>query len=480
MNPKETLMSAFSNAFTYKIFSFIAFFVSSALVFRYFGPEMRGEIAILLAPILILQVGLFDSGTKVQDLMSKDIRNNTDINFSSLWISYLLKLLSCMLLASILYFFGPDIATYYGLETRKEIYRLCSFLLILTFLNGPIDLNVLQATNKFSELKYFGIIESCGPLFAIMATILLKGSLVTYIYIYIVARLALLPFTWFLLLKSSYFKYIWKVTFSDVKSIVSFTSPLWIASFLAFGSSQFIPLLSGLFFDFATIGIMSLAIGITFMSISFLSVIDGFALPKINENSRLNKNSQRSKITYLLKYWHLLFSFSVLFSLFIFIFSDYVVLIIGGEEYNEASSILKWLTILISLKPLSVLRTTIYTSQSTERILYYSAIKFILELVLLYLFFALFGPLGVSFGLSVAFIFYGYLLSINIKNEDGIFKKILRKVLAGHLIVSFGLAGLTILCLKFSAGIFLAIISFVIFSVYTASKRRKYLKILST
>ena len=47
---------------------------------------MRGEIAILLAPILILQVGLFDSGTKVQDLMSKDKRNNTDINFSSLWI----------------------------------------------------------------------------------------------------------------------------------------------------------------------------------------------------------------------------------------------------------------------------------------------------------------------------------------------------------------------------------------------------------
>ena len=205
-------------------------------------------------------------------------------------------------------FFWYNIATYYGLETKKEIYRLCSFLLILTFLNGPIDLNVLQATNKFSQLKYFGIIESCGPLLAILVTILLDGSLVTYIYIYIVARLvALLPFTWFLLLKSSYFKYIGKITFSDVKNIVSFTTPLWIASFFAFGSSQFVPLLSGLFFDFATIGIMSLAIGITFMSISLLSIFDGFALPKINENTRLATNIQRSKINYLLRYWHIYF-----------------------------------------------------------------------------------------------------------------------------------------------------------------------------
>ena len=301
-----------------------------------------------------------------------------------------------------------------------------------------------------------------------------------HLYLYSCKISTLLPFTWFLLLKSSYFKYIGKITFSDVKSIVSFTTPLWIASFFAFGSSQFVPLLSGLFFDFATIGIMSLAIGITFMSISLLSIFDGFALPKINENSRLATNAQRSKINYLLRYWHLLFSFSVLFSLFIFIFSDYIVLIIGGEEYNEASDILKWLTILISLKPLSVLRTTIYTSQSTKKILYYSSIKFILELVLLYVFFALFGPLGVSFGLSIAFIFYGYLLSIHLKSEDKKFKKILRKILTGHLVVACGLVCLTILSLKFSAGIFLAIISFVIFSFYLAPKRQKFQKILNT
>ena len=480
MNPKETLLSAFSNSFSYKIFSFIAFFVSSTLVFRYFGPEMRGEIAILLAPILILQVGLFDSGTKVQDLMSKDKRNNTDINFSSLWISYLLKLLSCMLLASILYFFGADIATYYGLETKKEIYRLCSFLLILTFLNGPIDLNVLQATRKFSQVKYFGIIESCAPLLAILSTILIDGSVVTYIYLYIVAKLALLPFTWFLLLNSSYFNYIGKITFSNIKSIITFTTPLWISSFFAFGSSQFVLLLSGLFFDFATIGIMSLAIGVTLMSISLLSVFDGFALPKINENSRLTTNAQRSRINYLLRYWHLLFSLSVLFSLFIFIFSDYIVLIIGGEEYKEASSIIKWLTILISLQPFSVLRTIIYTSQSTKKILYYSSIKFILELILLYVFFALLGPMGLSFGLSIAFIFFGYLLSVNLESADNKFKKILRKILTSHLLVACGLVCLTILSLQFSVGIFLAIISFVIFSFYLAPKRDKFQKILNT
>ena len=139
---------------------------------------MRGEIAILLAPILILQVGSFLTAAQKFKTLCRRIREIIRISIFLLYglVTYSSYYLVCFLHLSFIFWYF-DIATYYGLETKKEIYRLCSFLLILTFLNGPIDLNVLQATNKFSQLKYFGIIESCGPLLAILVTILLDGSL---------------------------------------------------------------------------------------------------------------------------------------------------------------------------------------------------------------------------------------------------------------------------------------------------------------
>ena len=63
------------------------------MVFRYFSPELRGEIAILLAPILMIQIGFFDSGVKVQDLISKDLRLNQK-NFSLFMVQFFIEIFS--------------------------------------------------------------------------------------------------------------------------------------------------------------------------------------------------------------------------------------------------------------------------------------------------------------------------------------------------------------------------------------------------
>ena len=105
MITEKSLRSGFLNSLIYKALSFVAFFISSVMVFRYFSPELRGEIAILLAPILMIQIGFFDSGVKVQDLISKDLRLNQDKNFSFLWSSFLLKFLSAIIFSTLLFVF---------------------------------------------------------------------------------------------------------------------------------------------------------------------------------------------------------------------------------------------------------------------------------------------------------------------------------------------------------------------------------------
>lgn len=222
----KDLSSAFLNSLIYKAISFLVLFLSSVMVFRYFSPELRGEIAILLAPILLIQIGLFDSGVKVLDLISKDLKLNQKNNFTSLWSSYYLKFFSALIFAFLLYFFGPKIAEFYGLDARKEIYTLCSILLILNFLNGPLDINVLQATNKFKELRIYGIIESFVPFFSIAMTILWKGSLEMYIYLYITSKLILLPYSWYLILKSPFLKYFSKINYKEILNLFSYTVPL--------------------------------------------------------------------------------------------------------------------------------------------------------------------------------------------------------------------------------------------------------------
>ena len=74
MNPKETLMSAFQNAAFYKLASIVIFFTSSVIVFRYFGPENRGEIAILLSPILIAQLAYLMEELKFKTLFQRALR----------------------------------------------------------------------------------------------------------------------------------------------------------------------------------------------------------------------------------------------------------------------------------------------------------------------------------------------------------------------------------------------------------------------
>lgn len=480
MITEKSLRSGFLNSLIYKALSFVAFFISSVMVFRYFSPELRGEIAILLAPILMIQIGFFDSGVKVQDLISKDLRLNQDKNFSFLWSSFLLKFLSAIIFSTLLFVFGPEIANFYGLEMRREIYFLCSFLIIIGFLNGPIDLNVLAATTKFQEFRIYGIVESCGPLFAIAITISLGSTLETYIYLYTASRLILLPYSWYLLFKSPFLKFFSQIKYKEIYQLASFTFPLWIASFVAFGSSQYIPLISGLFFDLEIIGIMSLALGVTFMTISFIGVTDSFALSKINENTRLSINVTRSKINYLLRYWQLLFYLSSVLSLIVFLFSSLVVKIIGGAEYDKASEIIRWLCILISLKPLGVLRTIIYTSESTKKIALYSLYKFILEVIFLFTFFYIFGPSGVALGLSLAFFYYGFLLVLFIRKQDYSFRLVTRNILKNHLIIAFIIFLINLLTFYSIAGYVFCLAFLIYFLFILFSKRERFLRILRT
>ena len=55
-----------------------------------------------------------------------------------------------------LYFPWAKYFGFYGSPIRKEIYTLCSFLFVLNLLNGPVDLNFLQASKQYSEVRIYG------------------------------------------------------------------------------------------------------------------------------------------------------------------------------------------------------------------------------------------------------------------------------------------------------------------------------------
>ncbi|MBL97084.1 MAG: hypothetical protein CMF52_04635 [Legionellales bacterium] len=429
----STLFSGFQNALLYKIVSTVLFFISSTLVFRYFGPELRGEIAILLAPILLSQIALFDGGTKVQDFLSKDIRLASDSNHSSIWSSFFIKATSGVILATILAVSGPEIADYYGLQEKRHIYELASILFLTHFLCGPVDLNVLQALKRYSAMKIFGIIESTGPLFAILACWAADGSVVFYIYMYILMRLILAPYSLFLLAQLGLYRYLSRIRKDEIIKILLFTGPLWFAALLAHASSQIVPLLSGIFFQLATIGNISLALGVGLMAVSIISLADGFALPKLNENRKKNTSADRAHCCYLLRYWQALFYTSALLAIGTFVFSDVLVLIIGGSSYTEAGDILRWLALLVAVKPLGVLRTIIYTGESTSRIASLTAMRFSAEIVLLCLCFKFLGSLGLGIALATAFLVYGSKILILISRLSGLFSPILIRLFCHQL-----------------------------------------------
>ena len=478
---KTSLFSAFKNAFTYKILSFFFYFLSSIFVFRYFDPSIRGQIAILIAPILIGQLAFLDGGTKVQDFISKNLRNDTDKDFSSLWTSYLIKLVSAIFISFLIFSVVPTIVGFYSIEDTEEIFAIASLLIILNFAVGPVDLNVLQGLKEYRHLRYYGILESIGPLLAILITISFNFNFQYYLYLYIASRLILLPYAWFLLIRLDLVRYFKNINLSEFKEIISFSLPLWFASFLTYGSTQSIPLIAGAFFNFEILGNISLALGVATIVISFIEFADGFALPKANENLKSSIKGKKSNNIYILKFSSFLSFFSIFFSFFIFLSSDLIVLIIGGEKYSVASEILKWLSIVIGLRALGVLRILFYLEGKTLLISYFSAIKIFFELILFFLFFFWLGYIGLALSLYIGFFIWSILIINFIKKENPSLSIIYNKLLINHLKISLILVFLCLLYYQFPISSLILCVSLIIISLKRLNNNLfKFNKFLNT
>jgi O-antigen/teichoic acid export membrane protein len=481
---KDTnLFSALLHVAPMKFFSLVAILISASIVYRYFGPEERGIIAIILAIIGIFQIFILETGQSVQTFTSKSIAgNNYHDVFDIIWSAYVLKFCWGIAIAILLYVLSEVISRFYvDIDDLHTILQTSSLLILTIFVPGPLDQNFLQSMKMYKEMKYLGILEGLSFLIITLITVLLNEDLSFYVSLYVSSKLFIAPYTWYLYKKVFKGKVYNKInlSFFMTSKIFNFSLPVWSAGVLYMLSGHVSVLLVGYFFEIVEVGYYALAFGIYSMTSSILQWPDGLALPKIIEyREKYNKNNNRT-LLYTVKFWDLLFVLSILAAVGLVVFSELLVLVVGGEDYKDASYLVSVFGLVFIVRTLSLFRILFYAVEKTKYVLKYYVFKVVFEFGSMLFTITMFGIIGLPVSLFIGYLSYGVIVVLKShKLLNG--RALTLKKLHGVILEVVGVSAviISVLVVKYfeltSAyySILFAVSFMVIFLVYKIHKRK--------
>ena len=420
-----SLYKGLQNLYISKIFFSISSLISASLIFRYFGPEKRGEIAIIIAIIGIFQLLVIELGIGVQRFSSKEWLNNRYLkSLSFLWTSFITKTIIALILVVSLFLFSSTIGSFYDIDNINYILKICSICIVSFSFRGPIDSAFLTAIKEYKCVRNIEIIEALSFLSISVVTILLNKGVEFYIFFLLFSKSFIFPYTIFLYKqlisdkinpknKIDYFN------LAYMKKIVSYCFPLWLSNLMYSISPHVTLIVLSFFFNETLIGYYALSSGLYLMVYSFLSMPDGLLLPKIIEKSIDTINQKKDMILYCFNFWEIYLFISILLSFIIIGFSDFIVLLIAGSEYSESSDLLKLFSIVIFCRNLSIFRNILYLSKETKSMPKLYSARMLVEYLSYIFTINYFGIYGIPISMALGYLSYsfGLLYYISYKSQ---------------------------------------------------------------
>ncbi|QTY26674.1 lipopolysaccharide biosynthesis protein [Flavobacterium sp. CS20] len=313
--------------FGYSILNFISVIILARLLTPYdFG--LVGTIAIFIS----ISTMMIESGFGVALVKKKNV---TEIDYSTVFI---FNLLICSLLYVVIFYGAIPISTFYGEPILKNIIRIMS---LMFFFNA---FTLTQRVHLIRELKFkiqtyislisflFSVVLSIGLALLDFGVWALVAQRLLYTFIY-----SLLVF-----IKVRFFP---KLIFSfiEFKKLFSFGGRIILSSFLQTAYNDIFALIISKVYSINITGLYTQSQKlISFPLNIFRSIYDGVAFPilsKIDDNEEFSSMcSKISRSVYML-------SFPLL--LLIPFKADLIIEIVLGEQWIEATPILKILSIAV-------------------------------------------------------------------------------------------------------------------------------------
>ncbi|MEK6907168.1 MAG: oligosaccharide flippase family protein [Nanoarchaeota archaeon] len=368
---KDNLILLLGNSFG-AFFTFLFHFYMG----RKLGPEDYGALGAILALIYLFTIPLTTIQTSIAKFTSifKSEKKYKEIHY--LYKASTKKLLIFGIISMFIFLLLSNlIANYLHISLTPllilSLYIIFSFLL---YINRGL-LQGLQKFNKFSiNLIFEGLIKLISGIILILVGFKLNGAIGAIVFALISAFLIS-----FYQLKNI-IKY--KIKKFDSNIIYKYTIPVLIALTMltAFYSLDLL-LVKHFFIDkragyYAAVSLLGKVV--FFGSMPITQVM----FPKVNE---LYHNKKKSK-NMLYKSALMILAFSLPVILIYFLFSKFIIKTLYGELYLEASNLLGWFAVMMTLFSLIYLISFYNLAINRKNFLYILGLFNILEIVLIYIF----------------------------------------------------------------------------------------------
>jgi O-antigen/teichoic acid export membrane protein len=418
------LRSALIKSLQVKFFDMSVFFIVSLITFRYFEIEERGLLSIFWAAFFIIELFTFQFGVTIQakipaQIIKKDVSRIQNTIFSA----YLLRSFSGLIIGLLVFIFSEQLALILTPENidhlrLKSVLNGTSLFLGLNIILGPIDHSVLIAFQKYQKMRLFLAFKIVPTLLSALLTLALKESPEFMILSYMFIRLTIQTYIgWHIYFhlvkdKSILFKK-FSLDLISIKSVTKHALPLWISTLLAASIPHISIFMLGTNSNVESVAKFSLAMSLFMAGIAFVEMIDGWLVPKLSEKKLKNKLVVYS---YLNDYYNLYFYTSTFFSILIIIFSELMVKIIAGDEYESSATLLIALCCFMNLRTLLTFRTVIYVFMETTIALKYVIYKFIIEIIFMFILIPIIGVYGILIAMLLSHFIIGQLFVIKVMN----------------------------------------------------------------
>ncbi len=419
MNEKNVLKTGVIAGVSYltllQVIRMIINLALAAVLLRYLGPSNKGILAIALSILGIISLSRIQTGQALQTFIPKLIKDgDAQLSHSLIWQSYIIRVIIIIIISIILFITESLITDFYNIPKLGVLLHVLVITNLITVASGPIDHHSLIAFKEFRAIFIIGLLELLGLVAAVTVTVSFKLNLEGYLWCVGISPLFSFIYGWinyYILFR----RYSWNFISKEIvgskewfSRLLRFSLPTSISGIL-FQLSQYIGILiTGKYFSTSIVGLYSFAVGIVNKIWVVISLPETVFTPQFAEAAHNNKKQLSSLLTTL---WGGMLFYGTAASLVIIAFPFEITNLLAGNEFIDSIPMLQLFGFQFVFRALSSTRLIYYAIEQPAGILKRQLIKFILEILGLFILIPAFGIMGIIGANILSYLAWGLIIS---------------------------------------------------------------------
>ncbi|NMD37452.1 MAG: oligosaccharide flippase family protein, partial [Christensenellaceae bacterium] len=368
--------------------------ISTMLLSRFRTPYEYGTYSQILIAVN-LAVNIFSLGlpNSINYFFARAEKKYDKQKF--LYVYFLFATLSSLIAGLFLLVLMPKIELYFH-NFNLHLYSYVFFLLPLSVIIIQSNSNILIVVGKSSKLVIYTFLHNASRLLAILFVFLFKFSFSTYMLLYMLIEIAFTTIVYIWAIKIGKFENIktFKVPIYEIqkllKQMLNFSIPLGLGSMVSTISLELDKLIIGNLMGTESLAIYTNAA----KELPFVIIASAFTAVLMPKLSKMLKKNEKKEAVML---WgdSLLITYTLLcfLGVAIIVFAPQVIIFLYSEKYIAGVNVFRVYTLVL------IMRSTYFgiilnISGNTKKVFYSSIMSLLLNIILNYSFFYIFGFIG--------------------------------------------------------------------------------------